>query len=506
MQSLMPQLLAFLSSEHPTATQSSAGDFLKAIITISANATTQDQSVIGPNELTRELVSQNCIETLAEDMLRGGNPLTVGVGSIIEVIRKNNSDYDLENQVGPVPRSSDPIYLGTLLRQFAKRVPDFMELVSNPDHVVVLADGTQQPRKREMKVAFGEKIEPLGFDRFKTCELMAELLHCSNMGLLNERGAEAEVHRRNGERARLKAEGKYTPAKEQSAVDFGTSVDSQGFHHATAPSDSLSDSPEEIKKLEVQNSAEEEDFEKVAVPEAEALSEDNHDDFDEKAIDDTIGAPLSKASDLVSSYNEDEKEGQRECDDEKQNSVLADVYDDENDANPEATESSGTDELNEKLNDLSLGSDSLTPSIMTDDSPVDDMPSMGKQTDSLLLQQPLAEAQQLNQLPDPNNYLSRDISPHAEDKPAPLFAGKSSEQNGDDLQQSEGHQDGETNHILDDSANENNVQNGREHDIHHDLSYEPDLDGEPVVGDYLKIQFVEHKVVPTILVIMFHPP
>ena len=29
---------------------------------------------------------------------------------------------------------------------------------------------------------------------------------------------------------------------------------------------------------------------------------------------------------------------------------------------------------------------------------------------------------------------------------------------------------------------------------------ENDLDGQPIVGDYLKIQFVDHKVVPTILV------
>ena len=36
-QDLMPILLSFLSSEHSWATQTSAGDFLKAIITISAN-------------------------------------------------------------------------------------------------------------------------------------------------------------------------------------------------------------------------------------------------------------------------------------------------------------------------------------------------------------------------------------------------------------------------------------------------------------------------------------
>src|ERR1700754_4248779 len=102
MQNLVPILLSYLSPEHTSATQTSAGDFLKAIITISANATTQDQNVIGPNELTRQLVSEPCVQVLIKEMLRGGNPLTVGVGIVIEVIRKNNSDYDMENQIGPV--------------------------------------------------------------------------------------------------------------------------------------------------------------------------------------------------------------------------------------------------------------------------------------------------------------------------------------------------------------------------------------------------------------------
>ena len=255
-QDLIPLLLGYLSPEHNSATQTSAGDFLKAIITISANATTQDQSVIGPNELTRQLVSSKCIETLITDMLRGGNPLTVGVGIIIEVIRKNNSDYDLDNQVGPEPKTSDPIYLGTLLRQFADHVPDFMHLIRS-----------SSAKRPDLKAAFGSKIEPLGFDRFKTCELMAELLHCSNMGLLNERGAGEDVKKRDGVRERLKAEGKLatpkaptSPSAENSHEEFGSSVDSHGFHHAERPSDDeLGGKPVEIGKPEVPNASSDED-------------------------------------------------------------------------------------------------------------------------------------------------------------------------------------------------------------------------------------------------------
>lgn len=287
-QNLIPLLLSYLSPEHNSATQTSAGDFLKAIITISANATTQDASVIGPNELTRQLVSEACIRSLISDMLRGGNPLTVGVGIIIEVIRKNNSDYDLDNQVSPEPKTSDPIYLGTLLRQFANHVPDFMHLIRSAS-----------AKRPDLKAAFGSRIEPLGFDRFKTCELMAELLHCSNMALLNERGAEADVKRRDAERDRLKAEGKLatpvapsSPSQELSHDEFGSSVDSHGFHHAERPLNDLNEKPEEIRKLEVQNASDEDGFEKVSAPTAEDLPDEvTFDDLNEK-IDDTAPGKL----------------------------------------------------------------------------------------------------------------------------------------------------------------------------------------------------------------------
>ncbi|KAF8425902.1 SIT4 phosphatase-associated protein [Tirmania nivea] len=204
---LIPILLSFLSPEISPTIQTSTGDFLKAIITISANASQHEQSCIGPNDLTRQLVSEPCIKSLIQDMLKGGNPLTVGVGIIIEVIRKNNSDYDPENLTGveQPPSGRDPIYLGTLLRLFAAHVPDFMDLVMNQNERVLNADGTWTEKKRELKAAYGGVIEPLGFNRFKTCELMAELLHCSNMALLNEKGSDRYVKERDKEREHLKA-------------------------------------------------------------------------------------------------------------------------------------------------------------------------------------------------------------------------------------------------------------------------------------------------------------
>lgn len=175
--------------------QSSAADFLKALITISANSTT-DNSTIGPNELTRELVSKPIMTRLCEIMLKGGYALGNGVGIIIEIIRKNNSDYDILPVLyitleSHPPTGRDPIYLGHLLEVFGSKIEDFNKLLmSSGDH-------------GKLKTTFGE-IEPLGFERFKICELVAELLHCSNMALLNDNKGFDVVRIRDELRQKLK--------------------------------------------------------------------------------------------------------------------------------------------------------------------------------------------------------------------------------------------------------------------------------------------------------------
>ncbi|KAF2130395.1 Sit4-associated protein-like protein [Dothidotthia symphoricarpi CBS 119687] len=498
-QNLIPRLISFLAPDQSTSTQTSAGDFLKAIITISANATTQDQSVIGPNELTRQLVSESCLKQLIEFMLRGGNPLTVGVGIIIEVIRKNNSDYDLENQIGPVPKNSDPIYLGTLLRQFALHIPDFMELVHSPSQVVTNLDGSTRTRKRELKTAFGEKIEPLGFDRFKTCELMAELLHCSNMALLNERGSEAEVRRRDSERERLKAEGTLTSGA--NLGDFSTSVDSQGFHHARAPSE---DSPEEIKPLQVQNSAED-DFEKVTAPEVPVeASEENTVEKDQ------IGEPLERSPKTASKESPFEKTG----DDEDKlvdepltppkdtaSPVAATSITSKTDDNAESPTSAG---LSAKVGDIDLDNDTLMNDLQ-ESSETAKPESETKTLPSLL-------TQQLAQTAAPGSSdTSEQLSPHVDDRPAPLFAGKNRDSNTEPakLDTSRFTAAPEFDPLeatpIDETASVRSVVFGSSDTGGH-AGFEVDVDGAPVVGDYLKMTFVHNKVVPTILDFFFRFP
>ncbi|KAL1297223.1 hypothetical protein AAFC00_004787 [Neodothiora populina] len=482
-QDLIPHLLAYLGPEHTLATQTAAGDFLKAIITISANATTQDQTVIGPNELTRQLVSEPCIGILIRDMLKGGNPLTVGVGIVIEVIRKNNSDYDIDNQVGQEPKTSDPIYLGTLLREFARHVPDFMRLVRSPSS-----------KKPDLKAAFGESIEPLGFDRFKTCELMAELLHCSNMGLLNERGADADIRQRDMQREKLKAAGRLgsqqTPDIEQEP--FASSVDSHGFHHAERPHDDLSGSPEEIKRLEVQNASDEDGFEKVAVPDAEALpDEPTFDDLSEKFEEASI-PPLAKSDDPSSTPNSSSESG------------TARPQTPEHQSQPDEEQSSPATPtaLQQQVSELNLD-ESEEPSVE------------GKRRVSLLtqqLQQQIQESESELSEPSGQSKVARtpgedvDMLSHPEDKPAPLFASKGSPTKQKETEPTSSATEEEADSPSQSTATlqPSNQQHTSASDDNH--LWEADTDGTPVVGDLLKIKFVEHQVVPTILDFFFRFP
>lgn len=523
----MPRLLAFLEKDNAPGTQTSAGDFIKAIVTISANASQNEQSCIGPNNLTRQLVSEACIENLLSNMLRGGNPLTVGVGMIIEVIRKNNSDYDPDVGAGPdsVPSSNDPIYLGTLLRCFAKRVPDFMGLLLSPTHAV--ADGNSQIiiKRKELGVAFGNKIEPLGFDRFKTCELMAELLHCSNMGLLNERGSEAFVRQRDEERERLKAEGALAPRIPTSAVtEF--SEDSTNFANGVSPL-GLNTEPEENHKLQVQNSAEDDGYEDVGNSADLADAEDIKDDFDEKEERSPFDTesehtqipnllkPGKPRLDLDEDFVDEPLTSPRlEAVDEKEAKMAeAEVPEPLEPKSPSKSDpqpESPTSGLASGVNELAVNEDTA----MTDHEATETPKNQHAQAPTTSEPPSHSTSAEAPPLPHRERHLDpmspeyenlRGISAHPEDKPPPLFASRVDQPSEDAPRQA----DEETSGI--DSQQTNDTTHGEEGDSSrsvlmsgNDQSFTPqfeyDVGGQPMVGDFLKMMFVEHHVVPTILV------
>jgi len=435
-QDLIPKLLSNLAPECNSSTQTSAGDFLKAIITISANAAQNEQSCIGPNSLTRQLVSQKCVEQLIAFMLQGGNPLTVGVGIVIEVIRKNNSDYDPDQGHSPdsPPTNHDPIYLGTLLRLFAHHVPDFMSLILSSKHTVTIGEETSVVERGELKSAWGTQIEPLGFDRFKTCELMAELLHCSNMGLLNERGSEEFIRERDLERERLRAQGAFLSPKqtEDSTVDI--SVSSSRFENTFGPSASAS-----TEELRIVNNVEDDGFEKVAVSEASDAPTDSL-----ASQQDLVEEPLSPRqprTHLTPPGNLDETVRRLSLDNPEDTDMTSP---------PNELESSSPPSLNQS-----------SPPMVNHDKPA---PLFSKVSDSN--KTPTASSPEPPQSPE----LAKENTSGA--APAGQPEGDSFLPTQDD-----------TTEILQSGA--------------------PGSDEAPVVGDYLKIMFVENRVVPTILVSTF---
>ncbi|KAH6673253.1 SIT4 phosphatase-associated protein-domain-containing protein [Halenospora varia] len=507
-QNLMPILLSFLSSEHSWATQTSAGDFLKAIITISANASQNEQSCIGPNELTRQLVSQPCIEKLISDMLKGGNPLTVGVGIVIEVIRKNNSDYDPDvgAEANSVPSSRDPIYLGTLLRMFAQRVPDFMELILSPNHTIGGGDGPVTIKRKELRAAFGGKIEPLGFDRFKTCELMAELLHCSNMGLLNEVGSEEFVRARDAEREKLKAEGK---------LGVSSTPPGQSDEDLTMKSSTQTrlGSPEGMRKLEVQNASDDDGFEEVT--HAADLGDDAKDDFDEKPeVEDLLSIPKPETPLAFIDKDDDEFV------DEPLSSPR--LHTEEEPTQPERTEEphmtttplSPTSALTEQVQAFDLEPDTPMVDVHTEESnstATDSTKHSPQSSEESAESAPSPPAEK--KLIEPESVASEPIlaqepmeemSP--EDKPAPLFAKKS--EPSPEVPTEQAPASNASIESMDTTMGEagdssSSVLMNTEEQPQHSYVEAP---ANAVVGDFLKMQFVEHKVVPTILDFFFRFP
>ncbi len=535
-QDIIPTLLSFLGPGNSWSTQTSAGDFIKAIITVSANATQHEQTCIGPNELTRQLVSHPCIDNLIGYMLKGGNALTVGVGIVIEVIRKNNSDYDPDvgSEANSIPSSRDPIYLGTLLRMFAQNVPNFMQLMNNAP-----------AQKIRLNSTFGEKIEPLGFDRFKTCELMAELLHCSNMSLLNEPWSEGLIAVRDAERRRLRSEGRLTPNRgEEAATPTSADVLTMSMAHTSTANES--------RRLEVTNvsAADDDGFEEVthavdlgskhassggpslpsrpssSVPAVtDAFSETDDDEFVEEPLSsprlktndenadrrfddpDLVVAPLSpnkKKTTLAETNADDTQESSSSLlpmkdsvDDAAKGEEQSDRMDD---FVTEATEPALGNEAKRMVPDLEKGDDSDSSFIFT--------PTISSLSESLDLKPGSTESLGGafgDNLPDSAED-SKSDNAHNMSEEATAVSESGTKQPGEDEAPVMAASAEEHSSTVDDAETEFG-------DASMIVTYQPSESAvpppkspadarfpNPVVGDFLKMQFVDHRVVPTILV------
>ncbi|KAF9196311.1 hypothetical protein BGZ50_001061 [Haplosporangium sp. Z 11] len=178
-QGLMPWLVNRLDPNFDEEVHSIASQVLLDIIAISQSSHPEQPS-IGTNILIDELKSEVIVSQLVSFMLDRDAPfssstLINGVTIFIELIRRNNSDYDVE----PLPPNAEPprepVDLSDLLKVLASRIEDFKDLLIMPRSVTGPID-----------TSIGKQT-PLGFERLKICEMFAELLHCSNMAVLNSR-------------------------------------------------------------------------------------------------------------------------------------------------------------------------------------------------------------------------------------------------------------------------------------------------------------------------------
>lgn len=388
-------------------------------------------------------------------MLQGGNPLTVGVGIVIEVIRKNNSDYDPENVGGPdsIPTTYDPIYLGTLLRLFANHVPDFMALTRNSTHTVVEGNKIRRVERGQLNSPWGAKIEPLGFDRFKTCELMAELLHCSNMGLLNEPGSEQYVRHRDVEREKLTSM-LYSSRGDTFSVDnYNTTADSvngstyeYGF-------------PEDPKTFEFTSTGDEDGFEDVSS--SGVLVEGGKDVEEQEGGEETTTSSKDSEANRTKGVFSQVFPPPKPNDDRKERTS-------EDQPRPSGIESPTTSLINQ------FGKIKLD-----DEKPSENTSGNQNSTNS--------SKEQGGPAP---------TSSHLEDIPAPLFVAKPQAESTTPDTSIE-------NTSVAEAAPETSAtgfESGSPIDELARQCIQIDINGQPVVGDYLKIMFVKNQVVPIILV------
>ncbi|KAI6150246.1 SIT4 phosphatase-associated protein-domain-containing protein [Pisolithus tinctorius] len=236
---LMGRLIDLLSPAHSSDVHAVVSELIKGIISMAAPSpgaglTDGLQNLPASNRFARELARRESIDTLvgyilyeyndqppteryAGDGQHSDHGNTLGhdlpdihsatssvvhsISIVIELIRKNNSDYFepylfhtlrnrliqvqqqlhgsdnareiLENAMNEMVDRMGVVHLGPLLDVMSERLPDFQRYLRQPR-------SSQGPVPTTVGL-----IQPLTFERYRICELYAELLHCSNMSLLN---------------------------------------------------------------------------------------------------------------------------------------------------------------------------------------------------------------------------------------------------------------------------------------------------------------------------------
>ena len=301
--------------------QSAATEFLKAFVGISSHRSLAliVETNIGPNQLTRELVSPEIMTTIVEDIMlykykdpntgileTNKHGISNCVGIIIEIIRKNNSDYDFDctgykyplpngedgvAEVSPMvmyqwlrdfeknpPGPRNPIYLGYMLSLFSKHLNEFMELIR-------LNDCAAKKQGRHS----------LGVTNLKISELFAELLHCSNMVLLNSKRIDAIIRIRD--KLRIKQNDRLKNALNETFLssdkitdeshasnDISGKLENASLHETSTKSPSAAESLEEKYSFSEDEDVERETNEMSAMFKGLDMKSNEESDEDEQSI------------------------------------------------------------------------------------------------------------------------------------------------------------------------------------------------------------------------------
>ncbi|KIL67003.1 hypothetical protein M378DRAFT_323035 [Amanita muscaria Koide BX008] len=242
-QNFIGRLLDLLAPHHTSDVHTVVAELIKTIITMatpSPGAGISDGHQNGPasNRFARELAQKDSVMKLMSYILYDFGPgrnvlpedgesgttedldhsssdqpplptlesatssVTQSISIIIELIRKNNSDYfepylfhsvrnrliqiqqhlhmytndgreELEHAMQEMVDRMGVVHFGPLLEIMCDRMGELQELLKSPRSLT-----------GPLSTTVGE-IMPLTLERYRICELFAELLHCSNMSMLN---------------------------------------------------------------------------------------------------------------------------------------------------------------------------------------------------------------------------------------------------------------------------------------------------------------------------------
>ncbi|KAH9931705.1 SAPS-domain-containing protein [Epithele typhae] len=224
-ENLMSRLISLLSPAHSPDMHTVVAELIKGIISMAAHSPAAGMSdglshPPASNVFARELAHRNSVSKLVSFILyefksdpatsegsavtqeSAASSVVQSICIIIELIRQNNSDYfepylfhtlrtrliQVQQQIQMNPDGARE-NLETAMKEMVNRMGvvhlgPVLDLMC--EHLSKLQKFLKEPRSVQGPVltTLGS-IPPLTFERYRICELYAELLHCSNMSLLN---------------------------------------------------------------------------------------------------------------------------------------------------------------------------------------------------------------------------------------------------------------------------------------------------------------------------------